>query len=426
MKRYKIFFPIGALILLFVGFILSYRFSYISSDAPYYLMVAKDISQGAIPYKDLYLSYTPLMMYLNSLMFLIFEEPDYNLFLLFQFLVVIIILCFFYKTILSYFNLSISDSLLLSSFFGISILSSDGSLIILEVYSILMVMIAFLFFQKGSYFIVGIFLGLSFFFKQYGLLNFFPFFIYIFMTKKDVIKRILKISIGGLIPLAVFLIYFLGYENLNLSRIITQIGGIEYIQYSLLKTPNLINLILGAKVFLLLLLVLIFLPLKIFRKKYNILLLTGLCINLTPVILQSFQHYYINCFPYLFLMIAYNWKDFNRKILVPISISFSLIALLLYVRNYRYHNILKEQIASANELKQHYPSGSSIFLYGEIRYMYILNNYNNPLKKEVGYSYPYMPNVSDAFSETVLSNKQILGLTLSKTIQIDGLTFFEY
>lgn len=426
MKRYQILFTIGALILLVIGFVLSYRFAYISSDAPYYLMVAKDISQGSIPYKDIYLSYTPLMMYFNSLIFLIFDEPDYKVFLSFQFLIIIITLCVFFKIILSYFKLSIINALLLSSFFGICILSSDGNLIVLEVYSVLMVIMALLFLQKESYILVGIFLGLSFFCKQYGLLNFIPFYIYIILLKKDVIRRILKLSIGGLMPLFGFLGYFIFYQNLTLSTLIAQIGGTDYLQYSLIHPTNLINLFLGAKVFLLALLVLIFFPFKIFKKNYNFLLLTGICVNLTPIILQSFQHYYLNVFPYLFLMIGYNWKEINLKILLPLSISFSLVAFLLYVRNYRYRDVYNEQIAISNEIEQYYSTGSSIFIYGEIRYLYLLNNYNNPFRKKVGYTYPYTPSISDCLTETVLSVKPIFGLSPVKKLYINGFTYFEY
>lgn len=426
MKRYHISLSIGALILLVIGFILSYHFSYISSDAPYYLMVAKDISMGAIPYKEIYLSYTPIMMYLNSLIFLFFEEPNYKIFLLFQFLLIAIVLFIFFKIIIKYFKLSVFDAILLTSFMGISILSSDGNLIILEVYSVLMVIIAFFFFQKGYYVLVGIFLGLSFFCKQYGIINFLPFYLYIFLTKKNALESVLKISVGGLIPLAGFLLYFLGFQNISLLKILTQIGGLDYIQFSLLSPPKLINMILGAKVFLLLILVLLFFPLSVFRRKYNLLLLAGLFLNLLPIILQSFQHYYLNSFPYLFLIIAYNWKEFNHRILLPIYIVFPLVAILLYVRDFRYRNVYKDQIVNAIELKEHYPTGSSIFIYGHIRYMYLLNNYNNPLKEKVGYSYPYLPNISDAFSETILSNKPISGLAPSKKLHIDGLTYFEY
>ena len=192
MKRYHISFSIGALILLIIGFILSYHFSYISSDAPYYLMVAKDISKGAIPYKEIYLSYTPIMMYLNSLLFLVFEEPNYKIFLSFQFLLIAIVLFIFLRIIIKYFMLSVIDAILLTSFMGVSILSSDGNLIILEVYSMLMVIIAFFCFQKGYYVLVGIFLGLSFFCKQYGLINFLPFYLYIFLTKRNVLENVLN------------------------------------------------------------------------------------------------------------------------------------------------------------------------------------------------------------------------------------------
>ena len=46
---------------------------WISTDAPVYLSFARDIAEGKSLYDDIYCSYAPLVIYVNSIIFKIFK-----------------------------------------------------------------------------------------------------------------------------------------------------------------------------------------------------------------------------------------------------------------------------------------------------------------------------------------------------------------
>ena len=385
-NHFKITVFITGLVFL-TGLILSLVFSYVSSDAPYYLSVARDISQGSVPYKDIYLSYTPLMMYLNALVFLIFEQNHYNYFLFFQFVIIFFSQFVFFKTIRKYFQLSRWPALFLAVILGIAILSSDGNYINLEVYSLLCVLSAFYFYKGNAYILTGFCLGLSFFFKQYGILNFLPFYLLILFSRENVFSKILYLSCGGIIPLILFLGYFMGAQQIPLMSIINQLSGVEYIKYAVSGAPSLISWLIGGKVFVMLLFCVALIHRKDFKKPVNIALLIGVLVNLLPTFVQSFQHYYLNTFPYIFILLVYNWNNNYAKVFKPLILSVILIAGLLFFRSVKYRNVYQQQLIMANVVENYITKGNEVFLNGGVRFLYFLNNYQNPIKEKIGYSY---------------------------------------
>src|SRR5680860_137054 len=92
MKDYRIrkFLKISNLLwfaILFSLLLLSILYGYISWDAPYYLSISRDVANGLTMYKDIYNSYTPVMMYLNAGIFKVFDQPGYFFYLGFQYLI---------------------------------------------------------------------------------------------------------------------------------------------------------------------------------------------------------------------------------------------------------------------------------------------------------------------------------------------------
>ncbi|MBE7639235.1 hypothetical protein GUB10_02720 [Salegentibacter sp. BLCTC] len=179
-NRLLLFFLIFILIL---GVFLSVHYSYISADAPYYLSVARDISNGDIPYKDIYLSYTPIMMYLNTFIFEFFGGDVYKNFLIFQILIIVLSALVYYFSILKTFKLSSLTASSLALLLIISVLSSDGNYINLEVYSILFVFIAFFLLFQEKFILTGIFLALSFFLQAIWYFKFYSFLCFSFFRK---------------------------------------------------------------------------------------------------------------------------------------------------------------------------------------------------------------------------------------------------
>lgn len=386
-KHFKITVFFLTFIFLF-GLVLSLAFSFISSDAPYYLSVARDISQGSVPYKDLYLSYTPLTMYINAFLFAMLSENNYNYFLFFQFLIIIMGISVYYKTISKYFKLSTLSALFLSLILGVAILSTDGNYINLEIYSILFLFLAFYFFFKKSFIITGIFLALSFFCKQYGILNFIPIYFLIIQQGEKIFLKSLSISLGGVIPLFFFLVYFIGFQKIPLINLIDQLNGLKYLEYVANEFPSMLNWILGGKVFLILLLSCFIFVRKSYKKPLNIGFLLGILVSLVPSFVQSFQHYFLNTFPYIFLLLAFNWGSEKKTVLIPLVFSNAiLISAFWYSRVIKYRDVYENQVQLAQQSQEYLPEDSRVFINGGARFLYFLNNYQNPLKEKIGYSY---------------------------------------
>lgn len=391
MKLLRISNIIWALVLMVLIY-LSIIYAFISADAPYYLSVARDISNGLIPYKDIFNSYTPAMMYLNAMIFRIFDGPGYHYFLVFQYVLILMSSVFLYL-ICRKVDLDKLKSTFLGLFLFIAVLSSDGNYINLEVYILFCVLLSFWFLINKQFFWTGIFLALSFFCKQYGILNFLPFFLLVGLYHGFKKKHVINFVIGAVLPLLAFLVYFLLIENVTFISLIKQLSGSGYVQ-SIASTKSLFSILVGAKVFFLLIVPLFFLKIKPFKNKTDAVLILGILINLIPVAIQNFQHYYILTFPYIFVLIARNYKNLNWNFFIVSNLSLILISSFLFLRILRYKDVHNEQIKVAKKYEASIPVGSEVFLWGEIRYLYILNNYHNPVLSEVGYSYPFEPEES--------------------------------
>ena len=74
-----------------------------------------------------------------------------------------------------------------------------------------------------------------------------------------------------------------------------------------------------------------------------------------------------------------------------------IIAGLLIARINRYKGVYDEQLELAEETSKEYPVGSDVFLYKHFRFLYILNDYRNPVLEEIGYRYGFKPD--DEFKE---------------------------
>ncbi len=382
----NIFWTLVLVVLLY----LSITYAFISADAPYYLSIARDIFNGLIPYKDIFNIYTPAMMYLNSMIFRIFDDPGYHYFLVFQYVLILLSSGFLYL-ICRKLDLDKLKSAFLGLFLFIAVLSSDGTYINLEVYILLWVLLSFWFLINKQFFWTGIFLALSFFSKQYGILNFLPFFLLVGVYHGLKKRYLINFIVGAALPLLAFLVYFLLIENVSFMNLIGQLSGSGYGQSGVSSTKSIFSLIAGFKVFLLLIFPLFFLRINPFKNKIDGILIIGILVNLIPVLIKNFPHYFILTYPYIFLLMAKNYKNFDKKFLLVSNLMLVIISVLLFFRIFRYKDVYEEQIRVAEKYKNEYPVSSEVFLSGKIRYLYILNNYHNPVLKEVGYDYDFSP-----------------------------------
>ncbi|MFV9482477.1 hypothetical protein ACNI3T_01490 [Christiangramia sp. ASW11-125] len=406
-----------------VTIFLAIYYSHISLDAPYYLSVSRDIAFGSIPYKDVYLSYTPLMMYLNALVYLAIDQFNYKIFLGFQFFIMLLSQLLLFKLVVKYFKFSKLNSALISVISGLAILSADGTYINLEVYLFLTIISALYFYFGKHIFLTGFFLGLSFLFKQYGILNFIPFFLLILFSKDEIFNKLLSLSFGAVCSIIIFLFYFVVLENVALITILKQLSGYDYAQYALLRSPDFITWFLGAKVFFILLLPAVVLLNKKLFLKQNLPWLIGALIHLMLTFFQAFQHYVILAFPYIFMLYALNWKSSSSLFFKSLLASSITLALLSNFRILRYKHVYSHQIETAETAEKVIPKNTRIFLNGDIRYLYCLNNYKNPLKEEIGYSYFHFLTAEDFKDINILSPFPIENLN-TDALELVGKDFY--
>lgn len=386
----------------------SLKFAHISADAPFYLAVSRDISLGLVPYKDIFTIYTPLMMYINSILYLIFDSPPYIYFLIFQYLVIISSGVILFK-IIERKGIKKDLIIFITLLFLIAVLSSDGNYINLEIYILLCTLASYLLLLNKNYFFSGLVLALSVFFKQYGILNFLPFLLILLFVEKEKLNYILIFCLGAFLPLVIFFFYFITIENIELVHLITQLTGGGYGQKGISAEKSILTVIIGAKVFLLLIGILVILAIKSRAKlnKIDFVLIAGICLNLIPVAIQSFPHYFILSFPYIFILYARLISEKDIKFLITSNSTLFIISGLLFLRTYNYRNLYDYQVETANKYLKEYPIGSKVFLFGEIRHLYFLNDYRNPALSEVGYSYSFIPD------ESFLSKYEVLSLAKS-------------
>src|SRR5690606_31184882 len=129
-------------------------------------------------------------------------------------------------------------------------------------------------------------------FKQYGILNFVPFLLFVAVSgSKDWRKNLLLFFSGGLFSAVFFFIYFLIVEKIPFKDLILQLSGQGYGEKGLVSEKSFISILIGAKVFLLIVLSIIFNRFSFSKNKLNQFLLAGIFVNLIPVQIQHFPHY---------------------------------------------------------------------------------------------------------------------------------------
>jgi hypothetical protein len=382
------------IILAFILTFCSFYYGSISADAPYYLSIARDINDGKVPFKDIHTWYAPMMMYMNALLYFCFGNINYFWFLGFQYFIVLLSAYILFKIAIIH-NVNRVFAIFFAVLFYLIILLSEGIYINLEVYVVLFSLLSFFSLLKKRYFLSGLILTLAVFSKQYGFLNFIPFYLYIALSEnKFLSKNSFNFGLGGFFGGLLFLTYFVLYQNVSFTNLFMQLSGEDYKDLSITKKFNLIYYLRDAKYIAALLFPLIFVLKKEILNKKNIFIIVGFILNILPSFFQSFPHYFILTYPFIFLFFLLNYQKINQNFIISMVLCMSISFGVVIFRVYKYKDDYTIQVSKAKKYINSYPKNTTVFLDGHIRYLYLLNNYHNPVLQTIGYSYLYIPDTN--------------------------------
>jgi hypothetical protein len=284
------------------------------------------------------------------------------------------------------FGKNLNESVFITLLFLLTVFCCDGIAFILEPYLLLFSFCSILCIYKEKYFLSGIFIALSFLSKQYGLIYFPVFLILLYYEKKLNVKSFINYSLGFLIPQIVFLLFIVFYTGVSAESLISQLLGKQYDFDSSTFEVGLLQYFLGGKVLISLILI-YFISIKIKRDYY--LLFIMLFLTLIPTFIKTYQHYFLISFPIFFLI----WLKGELKTLR--FFNYTLIIFMIVINSFllinrvdNYKHLKHVQIRKSKEVLKKYPEGSDILIEGHI-YLYLTNNYKNPLVGKYGYQFSY-------------------------------------
>ena len=423
----KILFAVIATSMAIIGLTiyLAIRWSPISVDAAYYLVIAREIANGVTPYSQIEVVYTPVAVYLNSIPFALFKGFNYSNFIVVQLGVVAGCAVLLYLILYNKFNLAKWISSFLSIIFFAAILSFEGYYIVTEPYVIFFVLLSFYFIYNSTsafyYIIGGVTLAFAFFSKQYGLFAVAPFVMLTFFQTDKKANTIYFITAYSL----AILVFFVLFSNGDMAHLFNQLFASPFTKKSkkLLSIPGPFSLLIVAKVFLLLMVPFFIRILKKpFQKNYMLgFSLCGIVIFCLPILINQNQHHFINTLPFVFIGYGYTIKktplaSFEYLLMGILFLLFSFLT----INRLRIHAYKKgDQFKVAHQARQVFNNGESVFLMGQYRNLYLLNNYQNPLKQVHGYTWDYK-RIEENKNE--LENKNIIfSFCYEKQLFIDSL-----
>lgn len=395
--------------LLLICFLIGFYFAFpvLGPDSGFYLSVARMMYSGKIFFTEIAVPYNPLAIATVGLPYLFTEQPDYrwsllvNTFFTFGCSILLFYILQHFKNNSKSFNVFVSLFLILLN------LSFDGSHILLEPISVFLQLSALgiylMYRQKLQFsllFVSGIFLGLSFLAKQFGLFLLLPIGIDILIRRKNIIKEGCLLLIGALLTPGLLFFYYYA-KGVDFS---------SYLEYILGKGMHLDmgngtgfdynykELLFALANFGIFNLYLLVLPplLFVYRKKIErsaVLFLLLPVSSLLVLYFASYSHYFLYIMPYCLITAAYLIHLADRKKLKN-AVAFSFVFSLFFLS---WHTVIdlkarpalcKEQRESTLVIRNEIPPHSEVFLDGPSQAYYSLGTFNSIKLDKIGFVFP--------------------------------------
>lgn len=414
------FFSLSIITIGLICYLLVFYFVFpiLGPDSGFYLAVARMMYSGKVFFTEIAVPYNPLAISAVGLPYLFTEQPDYRWSLFINVLFIIGSSVLLFNLIQRFKNNSLILNRFISLFFILLCLSFDGSHILLEPISVFLQLSAlstYIHYRQQWHFSLllfsGIFIGLSFLAKQFGLFLLFPIGIDILIRRNNFIKEGFLLVLGvilapGLlffyyytkgVDIGVYLQYILG-RGMQLD--VGNGTGFTYNFKELLLT--LINFGLFNSYLLVLPLLLFFYRNKIDRSSILFLILP--VFSMMVLYFAYYSHYFLYIIPYCLITATYLidlTESKKLKYAVVFFFTFSLIFL-------SYHTFLdvkkrpslcESQRESIGILKEQIAPHSQVFLSGPTQAYYALGTFNSIKLDEIGFAFP-----SFLYTETIMKH----------------------
>lgn len=411
---------------------------YSHDDVGYYFKYAQEVANGSngLLYKDIELNYSPLPIYLYSIIFKISKDlPVNGILLMINYFFILGTIFFLYKIFKSLDTPNskslIALSIYLCSIIGIGASSTEHFVVFFEVLMIYMLLSE----NKVSYTIAGISAFLAFYSKQYGLIAIGLGGLYFFVFKNKIAK-LPYFLIGLLIP---NIILFFFYNSIEGFSIFDLYGNLlfPHKNEAVLTGENygLMVFIQGFIQFLmiapyLLLAIYLYFTNKLYLKTTTNYFLLFAIASFAPLAIASFLHYYLLIIPFILLFSVSVFKeyDFREKFINAVLIILITISLTSSFGSfYRIKNIdgkyLPSKVVGFNpnevinndclSLNKIIPRGSKVFIVDAVFYYYPADFYSIDLKN-LGYTWAQQYNDIKYILKYLNKGEYILSRTNSR------------
>lgn len=389
-------------LMLFVTYLLSVFRSFCNADAGYYIGVTELIHKGYVPYRDFQTSYTPVFFYLMQIPYwLTGNHFSYGVFLATVYLIAFVDALFIGEIVERLGGGKMVSIISALVFWGLYYYL-EGAYCILEGTVVLFGLLCqYLLLgdrTKLSVLLAGIFAGLSFLTKQYGLVFAASAGILLLFSEKCWRDRIVKCTVlfaGFFIPIAVSIALF-AMAGFSFNELVDALNGSGY------GVRNYSSMIDGVVRLLKLFPFLLLAPVLFFKQNEENLGLTitcliGLMLSMFQFFFNNFGHYYIIVLPFVIVLAVLLWQNATKQktlFYVLICIFCALGAVVLQedykcAKSMTKHNLRARQLETSACLKQAVERYGlhNCLCYMQTMPMYALYPIQPPAMKEYAFSF---------------------------------------
>lgn len=420
-------------------------------DSGFYLANARDLYAGKVYFIDIAIAYNPLAIAVLGLPFLFSDSPDPRWSLLINMLFIWASAYILYR-ILRQIDRAGKENAFYALFFVAGCLLLDGSHLVLEPVSVFFQLAGLLCYlnhkasRKYSLLVfAGLAFALSFLAKQYGLFVLAPVGIDILLSRKSILKKIVLMAFGFLVPIGIFYAYLAGH-GASIGEFIKDILGIGLqlemgtgtgINYSL------VTYLIGFGIFLMYNLYVLFIPYLLIKsgkplKIKEALPLAILPFSLLVLVSASYAHYFLYVLPYALMAFVYlkHVSGFKSGLMQAPFLASLLLMLCVSVISFgRKQEKIDFQEEAIRKLSSEIPEGSKVYLDGVSPAFYYLCGFGSVRLDRFGYTFPgyfYPKTIVSAMDKNAYlvvsagafpSYRKLVETFQTKQITIGGQTF---